>query len=305
MYKSLSILTVFLLVFSVAHAQNSEDNWQKGSDGSEYNCETLQGLLTALGENDAEAIGNLGDELLFRSEDGGEISVNTYVGSMVLQSFSEDSDAAVNADELFSAGSAACSEDTTTADTNTATAVDPFPIVVNGDVNLRSCAGTTCDVLQVAANGSLLTVIGTDGDWYQVELEDGTTAFISSSLTTRGPDAIVSVDDFYTDPETGCDIAFDVKRGDMSITLILAGRRQGEIIADLYRPNEIRPLRVEGQLDKTFIDTGETYIHQYYSWNVSWPNGVYQLEFKLDDTVRKLAWELEDRGIYNVFVMCE
>jgi uncharacterized protein YgiM (DUF1202 family) len=206
---------------------------------------------------------------------------------------------------LFNAGTSACNQDAETTISDTTTSVDKFPIVVNGDVNLRACAGTDCDILSIAEDGSLLTVIGIDGDWYQVELEDGTTAFIAASLTTRGPDAIISVDDYYTDPVTRCDVAFDMKRGDMNLNLILTGARQDEVVADLYRPNETRALRVEGQLDKTFIDTGDTYIHQYYNWNVSWPTGLYQLEIKLDDNVSKLAWELENTGDYNIFVICE
>lgn len=307
MYKVMVILITLMFIFNQVLAQNANsDEWQAGANNLEYNCETLKGLLAALDKNDALALADLGETAIVRTKAGDETTVNAYVGTLVLHSLSVNDEISINADDLLNLASTACSEDTTAADTNTntSTSVDPFPIVVNGDVNLRSCAGTTCDVVQVAKNGSLLTVIGTDGDWYEVQLDDGTTAFIASRLTTAGPDAVISVDESYTDEKTGCLIAFDMKRGDAEVQLILAGDKRGDLLADLYRPNETRPLRVEAQLDKTFIDTGDPYILQYYRYNVSWPTGVYQLELTLNGETSKLAWELETRGNYNVFVVC-
>ncbi|MEO8612488.1 MAG: SH3 domain-containing protein [Chloroflexota bacterium] len=308
MYKVLVIFTSLMFIFTQVLAQNanSDDAWQAGANNFEYNCETLKGLLAALDKNDALALADLGEAAIVRTKAGDETTVNAYIGTLVLHSLSVNDEISIKADDLLNLASTACSEDTTTAatDTHTSTSVDPFPVVVNGDANLRSCAGTNCDVVQVAKNGSLLTVVGTDSDWYEVQLDDGTTAFIATRLTTTGPDAVIKVDEPYLDAKTGCGIAFDVKRGDADINLILTGEKRSDLVVDLYRPNESHPLRVEGQLDKTFIDTGDPYIYQYYRYNVSWPTGVYQLELTINGETSKLAWELETRGDYSIYVVC-
>jgi uncharacterized protein YgiM (DUF1202 family) len=303
MRKYIPILVILLLLVNTAYAQDT--NWLAGGDGVEYNCDTFAEVSTAITDNDDQAVIDLGNEIIARLEDGDEISLNNFISSIVMSSLVQDNDAAITADDLFAVMTTTCNGDAEVEETSTVSSVDAFTVVVNGDVNLRACAGTQCEVLQVADSGSFLSVIGIDGDWYQVELEDGATAFIASNLTTRGPDAVISVDDFYTDPKTGCEVAFNMKRGDAAINLIISGEQRFDVLVDLYRPNETHALRVEGQLEKQFTDTDEPYIHQYYSWNVSWPLGVYQLEITLDGETSKIAWDLETRGDYNVFVMCD
>ena len=48
-----------------------------------------------------------------------------------------------------------------------------------GRVNLRACAGTSCGVLSVLADGQALQVIGA-GDWLKVRTETNLTGYINS-----------------------------------------------------------------------------------------------------------------------------
>ncbi|MBI5944647.1 MAG: SH3 domain-containing protein [Chloroflexi bacterium] len=48
-----------------------------------------------------------------------------------------------------------------------------------GTVNLRSCAGTSCGVLDIVTEGDRLTII-TAGAWANVTTEDGVTGWINS-----------------------------------------------------------------------------------------------------------------------------
>jgi hypothetical protein len=309
MRKYLLLISILLVFAGIAYAQ---DNVWRESDGLEYNCTTLVEVLQLINEETPIDDISLGDAPLLRSSDNStELSLYEYIGASVMTILTEDADAEITVAEIFAAAVSACiesdDEESSTSEeetTSSSTSVEAFNVVVSGDVNLRSCGDTTCDVVGQAADGSILTVVGEDGDWYEVETDDGT-AFIASWLTTRGPDEVISTDDVYRDAELGCAVAFDVRRGDMGITLILAGDDRNDVVADVYRPNETNPLRVAGQLDKTFIDTGEPYIQQYYSFNVSWPNGTYRLEITMDDETRILAWELETRGDYNIYVVCE
>jgi hypothetical protein len=305
------LLGVLLLFAGISLAQ--DDLWH--TNGSlEYNCTTL---VAALGVIDDETpIDDLefGDTPMVRSSDGeSDLSLYEYIGTAVMVLLTENSDAEITTADIFAPAILACvegdevdsatSSDEDTDDSSTVSG-ETFNVVVEGNVNLRSCAETTCDIVGQTDDGQILTVVGEDGDWYEVETEDGT-AFIASWLTTRGPDDVIPTDEIYEDERTGCRIAFDIKRGDMRLNIILAESGRNDVVVDLYRPNETNPLRVEGQLDKTFIDTGEPYVHQYYDFRVSYPMGVYQLEISYGGETSVLAWELETRGDYNIFVLCE
>ncbi len=219
---------------------------------------------------------------------------------MILLSLNADT--TITSDDIFKSAITACANvDSSSASNGTGAT---FNVVASGTANLRSCAGTNCSIVGKTTNGQILTVISTEGDWYEVQLDNGT-AYISSSVTTPGPDAVIQTDQTYTDPKTGCMVAFDIKRGSSDISLILAGKHQDKIVADLYRPRENNPLRVEGQLDKTFTDTGDPYILQYYSFDVSWPKGVYQLTISINGQSSRLAWTLDTSGIYNIYIYCD
>jgi hypothetical protein len=293
-----SLILCILLLASSAYAQDEE--WAESENGLEYNCTLLTEVQTALDEGDSESLNDLQNEIFVRNEDGDEWSLASYTGSATLALLGSGED--VTNEVLFAAASSACG----TIETTTTTEDDGqgFNVVVDGNVNLRSCAGTDCDVVGQAADGSILRVVRVDGDWYEVEFEGGT-AFIASWLVVRGPDLVIETDEVYRNEEMGCFVAFDIQRGDTDMNIIIAGDRQNDIFVDLYRPNETSPLDVEGQLNKNFTDTGEPYIHQYYNWGLYWPRGIYQLEIRLDDESVMLAWELEEDGEYNIFVVCD
>ncbi len=301
--RNLAILfgVIFILVVSVANAQDTgNETWKKNTDGTmEYNCQIFPNVINSGGQ-----LSTFSDQIVARDQEGHELTLQEFVGSKVMIVLSQDTSSFVGFDSIFNDPKNTCSG---TGAKNTETThilqADSFVVIVNGNVNLRSCPSTDCDVVGSASNGSSLTVLGINGDWYQVQRDSGT-AFIASRLTTRGPDAIIQVDEPYLDTKTGCLIVFDIKRGDMDINFILSGTNRSDVLADLYRPNEIHPLPVAAQLDKTFIDTNEPYIYQYYQWNVSWPLGTYQLELSLNGKTSKLAWELQTRGNYNIYVDC-
>jgi hypothetical protein len=287
-----------LLAVSIAYAQDEE--WTTSDDGFEYNCALLTELITAVDDEDSDALSDLQNDAFARNEDGDEISLATYTGSTTLALLGAGVE--VTSITLFASASSACG----TSETSSSSTEDGegFNVVVNGNVNVRSCAGTDCEVVGQAADGSVLAVVAIEEDWYEVEFEDGT-AFIASWLVTRGPDLVIDVDERYENEAMGCLVVFDIQRGDTVVSIIMAGDRRNDIFVDLYRPNESDPLDVESTYDKTFIDTGDPYVQQYYHWGLYWPAGVYQLEVTIDDETVLLAWELEDQGEYTIFVVCD
>jgi hypothetical protein len=295
--KIFGLVVFLMLAVSSVYAQDEE--WATSDDGFEYNCTLLTELQSALDASDNDALLDLQEDAFARNEDGDEISLVSYTGAVSLALLGEGE--AVTSESIFASAISACGEEDSTTSTEEG---EGFNVVVNGNVNVRSCAGTECDIVGQALDGSILRVISVDEDWYEVEFEGGT-AFIASWLVTRGPDTIIQVDEVYRNEEMGCIVAFDIQRGDTDLNIIISGERQRDIFVDLYRPNESNPLDVEGQLDKNFTDTGEPYVHQYYNWGLYWPDGVYQLEITLDDETVILAWELEDGGEYNIFVNCD
>ena len=144
-----------------------------------------------------------------------------------------------------------------------------------------------------------------EGEWFEIKYERST-AFIAGWLTTRMPDAVVVTGEAYFVEGADCVLVPDASRSsDMDITIIITGERKNDVRVDLYRPDNETPLRVEGQLDKTFIDTGSTYIHQYYRWNVWWPTGIYTIDVESGGSLTKIAWNVAERADYNVFVSCD
>ncbi len=302
--RKLVILIVLLTIGAgIVNAQDAD--WQSNSNNSvEYNCTVVESLLSAFESGNEKSITDATTKIIARNDDI-QVSTSEYIGSAVLILLSNNPKAEISTDSIFADASDACDKAATTTTVSSSEPVDEFNVVANGSVNLRSCGGTQCAIVRVTKNGEILTVTGVDGDWYEVKVDSGT-AFISSQLTTRGPDDVIKVDEPYFDVDTSCFIIFDPKRGDMDINIIIAGEKQNDLLVDIYRPNETRPIKVEAQLDKAFSDTGDPYILQYYSYSVSWPlNGLYQLEYTIDGTTKKVAWEFETRGEYNIFVQCE
>ncbi|RNB90622.1 N-acetylmuramoyl-L-alanine amidase [Brevibacillus fluminis] len=88
-------------------------------------------------------------------------------------------------------GVAAQSGNPTTPDTSTnPTAPNPpaslGTIKVNAPaVNLRSMPTTDSDLLTTMSLGTVLTVLGADGDWYQVQTPDGKTGWVANWLVTK------------------------------------------------------------------------------------------------------------------------
>ena len=60
---------------------------------------------------------------------------------------------------------------------------------VNADpyVNIRACASTSCDIVATARYGEGINVVDDSSDWYEVQLDDGQTAFIAGFLISRTP----------------------------------------------------------------------------------------------------------------------
>lgn len=57
--------------------------------------------------------------------------------------------------------------------------------VLGNPVNLRSGPGTSYTVVGQAAKGDILTVLGTSGDWYQVNSPEGNACYIAASLVEK------------------------------------------------------------------------------------------------------------------------
>ncbi len=74
-----------------------------------------------------------------------------------------------------------------------AQANNAYEVTTNSaDLNIRAAASTSADVLGKAAKGSVLKVVGTNGDWAEVEF-DGKTAYASLQYLTQISSADVNI----------------------------------------------------------------------------------------------------------------
>jgi hypothetical protein len=264
------IALTFVLLFSVISMSAIAQEWVEiSSGGVEFNCETVALLIEAHS-----------DESLSKT-DGTTFTTKEFFENLVPDCETVKDSTSPESPESESS----------------------FNIQVDGNVNLRECAGTSCSIVGQARDGEILAVLGEIDDWYEV-IYEGESAWIASWVTSPAPDAIIETDEPHLVDGTTCVIVPSLKRGDMDINFILTGDRQDDIIADLYRPIDTNPLRVNSQLDKTFIDSGDTYVLQTYRWNVSFPTGLYMIELTFDDEIYRIGWNVAERADYNIYIQC-
>ena len=243
--------------------------WNEGVDGGvEFNCELIEAILGEYGE---EPYARVDDEVLTFEEYHEAILPDCFSTQVVRRS------------------------DSATL----------FKITVKSSINLRDCGGTDCEQVGKAQPGEIYDVVAEDGDWFEIRFERGT-AFIAGWLTSRLPDSVAETGEQLYIFSARCVVVPDLSRSSsMDINVILTGDRQNDVQVDIYRPENDKPLPVNRQLDKTFIDTGGSYILQTYHWNTWWPTGVYTVDVKLGSQFEKIAWNVTERADYNLFVSCD
>jgi hypothetical protein len=288
---------LFAMLFMIAGTA-----WAQNNTGEiAFNCDVVSALKSIIDSGDVVDV-DLNDTIIGQNAAGDTISINDYISNSVVSLFSQDANTNINMNDIFAAANAACSP----ADANSTIqlgGVTTFSVIVSGNANLYTCADTSCDIVQAVTEGTPLTVVDVEGDWYQVQLADRT-AYVASWFTTLGTDHVIQIDEPYLDENTGCTVAFNVQDGNMNIRIVIAGENRNMVFVDLYRPTEMQPLMIAGLLDKNFSDTGDPYIDQYYRDNVTWTDGMYLLEISLHNRTTKLGWELGTRGKYNILVHC-
>jgi len=60
-----------------------------------------------------------------------------------------------------------------------------YYVTADPRINIRSCASTSCDIVARARYGERLNVIDDTRDWYEVQLEDGQTAYVAGFLMSK------------------------------------------------------------------------------------------------------------------------
>lgn len=130
-------------------------------------------------------------------------------------------------------------------------------------------------------------------------------------VTTPEVDFIFEVDDTidiyegYTSRAQTCFILADVSRSSTdSLSIILSGERQDDVIVDIFRPESIEHEPVQSQRVNTFVDTGNVYILQTYS-SRAWALGTYRLRIELGLITRTFDFELTQQGDTDIFVHCD
>ncbi|MBK8020264.1 MAG: SH3 domain-containing protein [Chloroflexi bacterium] len=203
-------------------------------------------------------------------------------------------------DALMSAYLTDCAESTATPASEDSSVL--FTVVPTGNINIRSCSATTCDIVAAATPDQVFDVVGEDNDWYEIALGDGGTGFIASWLVVRGPDMVLDLYEGYYDADLKCSIVEEVARSAADyLDFAISGSAQRDLIVDIIRPNQSNPEPVWRQYDNTFLSTDEPYISQEYRA----PLGAYQLRLERDAVVRVMGFEIERQGFTTLFIECD
>jgi hypothetical protein len=298
MLKKVFVSFVFLICLAISA---SAQEVASAITGYIFDCDAVNTVLEVAQSGDNDEVVELLDTVIATNASGDDVTVAAFLGEVTLKFYNADQND-LTIETIFDDFAGCNSEEVVaTPDLN----FERFNIVANTGVNIRSCAGTNCDVVRLTGNDEIFEVTGSEGDWYQISV-DGGIGFISASLTTRGPNAVIrDIEEGFEDRETGCSIVASVNRGDADVQFIIYGEDRNDTLVDIIRPSDANPLRVEGQFDKTFTDTGEPYIQQYYRFNVSWPAGIYTIQIQYEGETRLYAWDKPDQGDFLIYVACE
>lgn len=104
----------------------------------------------------------------------------------------------------------------------------------------------------------------------------------------------------------GCTVGKTMDRAaEMSVDVIIHGSKRHHVTVDVIPPGRGKELSVQTQYHKTFIDTGEPYIHQVYAWDTEWESGQYTITHRLSGKpAQREVVGLNGNGAHRVFVEC-
>ena len=120
----------------------------------------------------------------------------------------------------------------------------------------------------------------------------------------RGP-VMLELEESQHDPVTGCIVVLFPESADDDLDILLQGERREEVAARVLGPDERRPRPYDGRLNRTFADSDEPYVLQYYSANQGWPAGLYRLELELEGRVSEFGWHMESPRDQSLLILCD
>jgi N-acetylmuramoyl-L-alanine amidase len=114
--------------------------------------------------------------------------------------------------------------------------------IKNGPVNARSGPGTTYDIAASLSDQVILTVLGEQNGWYQIQLPDGSTAFVAGWLVTKMNGSVTETQPATTMPPAT--VTAPSTAGNTNPSVILNGSRlQFEVEPRIENGRTLVPLR--------------------------------------------------------------
>lgn len=130
-------------------------------------------------------------------------------------------------------------------------------IVGDSSVNVRSTPSTDAEVLTLAEPGSTFIYLGTEGDWYEIQVDEETTGYIASWVVSL--DTVSTVDDQQTEAQVSR-TATDISEATIVIDAGHGGRDPGAIATnDAFTEAEIT-LSTSLLLERRLQDAGANVV---------------------------------------------
>jgi len=128
-----------------------------------------------------------GDKVTLGDGNGGWYAVTTPSGTRGFIKGDSVGMKGPDSDDFPTATGAANTPKTDTPEPNSATPRRSL-VVKRDDVIVRSGPSTSRNKVTTVAQGTKVTVVGSEGDWYKVQLRDGTTGYIRNDMFEAGSD---------------------------------------------------------------------------------------------------------------------
>lgn len=202
-----------------------------------------------------------------------------------------------------------------------------FKVISNGNVNIRSCAGTSCNPpVGTSKQGDVFEVVaqktGNGGEWYEIKYGDGT-AYIAGWLTTRTSSATAAartsvVRATATTPrlavfETGqfnqmhgtnttCSVIAERNPSSTDNLLSIGGERRGNVRIYLIRPDRTE---LHGRGERAIEYLGErARLFTLLPSSMLTP-GTYTYIVRMDSRDYRAHWRVRNRGYYVIAFTCD
>lgn len=181
----------------------------------------------------------------------------------------------------------------------------PRYVIAREHQRVQECAGSDCAVLTGFLRGEALPVVGWSEGWFEVALEAGS-GYVAQAKVAPGPYGFLQTGKQHSLEYADCIIIPQRRPKDYSyITIIKSGSAYQEIDVALYQPLSDTPLGIYSEEEKVFSNDGTPFTLQIPGPVADFPKGIYTVQLTWGDLTFNYGFALQEPDVYDIHVYCD